>query len=455
MLLRHFLVENLILRLEDHLKHRPSRHFLNEARLFSFQTAESIDKLQLEKVRLLMVHAYEHVPFYKTRFDNCRFDPYNISDKSDLEIIPPLTRKDLQMYFSDDLRADNYNPNQCYVSKTGGSTGKPVSFMRDNKCLAIGTAASYAGWEMSGWSLGEPTLTIWGNPTTVKNHWEKPSSRLKAFLSNQYRFPAYELKSADAFKKLTALLFSAKPKYITGYTRAIFLLAEYLRKENISLDFQVKGVLTTAETIFDNQRESIQSSLGPVYDCYGCGEIHSIAYQCSPGGNYHIMDWHVLVQYESTPDINESTLLITDLDNYAFPLIRYRNGDLAIPSNSTSCNCGRNSSQLKRISGRTSDIIQTKSGGYFVVPSLIGISALREAEGILEYQFVQTLSGVIQMRIRANENFKNVYLKLFKDYLIHHISSHDVWDVRTDLPIIYSKSGKAKILHREEKSKPI
>lgn len=446
----HYIAENLVLGLEDHLKHRPSRQFLNEARQFSFESSEEIEKLQIDKLKILVKHAYEHVPFYRNRFDDCGFNPYSLSHKSELNIIPPLTREDLQNNFKEGLRADNYDPDKCYKSSTGGSTGKPVSFLRDRIGLAKGVAASYAGWEMSGWSFGKRTLTIWGNPTTVFKYWNKPSSRVKAFLSNQRRFPAFELKTADAFKELTEFLISFKPKYITGYTRAIYLLAEYLKNQNIALDFDIQGVLTTAETIFDNQRDAIQSSLGPVYDCYGCGEIHSIAYQCSERENYHIMDWRVLVQYQQIPDVDEENLLITDLDNYAFPLIRYKNGDMALPSNSTTCECGRNTGQLCRIAGRTSDIIQTKSGGYFVIPSFLGSTFFKGIEGILEYQFVKTLNGIIQMRIRSNELFERAHKEKLKNYLVNHLSNDDEWEIRTDLPIIYSSSGKAKVLHREE-----
>ena len=74
------------------------------------------------------------------------------------------------------------------------------------------------------------------------------------------------------------MIIKKKPKYLYGYTNAIFLFSKFLEEKNIKIDF-VNGVFTTAENLQEFQRNSIENRLGKVYDHYGCSEINGIAVQ--------------------------------------------------------------------------------------------------------------------------------------------------------------------------------
>ena len=86
-------------------------------------------------------------------------------------------------------------------------------------------------------------------------------------------------------------------------------------------------VFTTGEDLLENMKKIIERNIGPVSDLYGCGEVNGIAIQPVKDDKYYILESHVLVETES--DSNEfNEIIVTDLDNYYMPLIRYKIGDI-------------------------------------------------------------------------------------------------------------------------------
>ena len=225
-------------------------------------------------------------------------------------------------------------------------------------------------------------LHIWGNPSTVNNEWKRPSSKLKAKILGHHKFPAYKLTDGKNFHELFELINRHNYDFIDGYTNAIFLFADYLKNNNLKLTSNIKCVLTTAENLQEFQRKTIEETIAPVFDTYGCSEINGIAYECSKCGVYHNIDPHVYVEFGEMIDKEGSRELITtDLDNYAFPLIRYKNDDLGVPYEDDA-NCSIGFSRLKSVTGRQSDIIQLKDGGTLSVPSFFGSMLLKKIKGI-------------------------------------------------------------------------
>jgi phenylacetate-CoA ligase len=91
----------------------------------------------------------------------------------------------------------------------------------------------------------------------------------------------------------------------------------------------VRGVFTTAEKLFPQQREVIEAVFGcRVFDCYGSSEVQNIATEC-PRGRMHINADYVVVETDGRERAGDGSapLLVTSLRNYAMPFLRYRNED--------------------------------------------------------------------------------------------------------------------------------
>ena len=144
-----------------------------------------------------------------------------------------------------------------------------------------------------------------------------------------------------------------RPTYLYGYASAIVDFCTFVNNRNYSLPSSIKSVITTSEVLTPSMRKLIENCTGvKVFNEYGCGEVGSIAHECE-AGNLHTMDDNLIVEVDNT-DGKSGELIVTDLYNYATPLIRYRVRDYATKSNST-CSCGRQLGLLTNCLLYTSD----------------------------------------------------------------------------------------------------
>ena len=211
----------------------------------------------------------------------------------------------------------------------------------------------------------------------------------------------------------------------------------------------------TGENLLDYQRDLIEEVLGPVTDMYGCGEINGIANECDQCGQYHTIDPHVFVEFGNIVDKQGACeLIITDLDNYGFPLIRYKNGDLALPSFEQPQNCYIPFSTFKKVVGRQSDIIQLPDGGVLSVPSFFGSMLLKQVTGIKQYQIVRTSDRHLEIRFVLNSNFTKENRLIIEKSLKDYLKDKMTWNIKIVSSIPVSKTGKFKLLIDTVESAP-
>jgi len=356
-----------------------------------------------------------------------------------------LTRYDLQNHWKEIIASD-FDLKKLSKGASSGSTGLPVFYYKDNIANSAGQAANLLGWTLSGWKMNMKGLHIWGNPSTVNKEWKRPSSKLKAKILGHHKFPAYKLTDGKNFHELFELINRHNYDFIDGYTNAIFLFADYLKNNNLKLKSNIKYVLTTAENLQDFQRKTIEKTIAPVYDTYGCSEINGIAYECNECGAYHIIDPHVYVEFGNIVDkVGSRELITTDLDNYAFPLIRYQNDDLGVP-HENDANCSIGFSRLKSVAGRQSDIIQLKNGGTLSVPSFFGSMLLKKIKGINQYQIVKIAEDLIQINFVKTAEFTTKDRQIIDNALKEYLSDKINYEIKFVDHIEHSKTGKFKLL---------
>jgi len=440
----HFLTDKIALPLFDRAKGLKIRRYHNLYRKTLNWNRDEIEKFQLEKLKKLLIHAGRNSPFYARRFKESGFDPASVAHIEALKEIPPLTRTDVQSHF-DDLLARNIDAKNAVRGSSSGSTGQPVHYYHDSGAQSAGQAAGYIGWGMAGWKLGERGLHIWGNPTIVREEWTRLSSKLKVKLFNHHKFPAYKLTEGENYDELLRVLQKKRYSFIDGYTNAIYLFAKYVKEQGIAVT-KLNQVFTTAENLHDYQRNLIEEVLGPVYDSYGCGEIWGIAYECGLCRKYHIMDPHVIVEFDESHKTDDGSLalLLTDLDNFIMPLIRYRNGDLARPDPGNQCRF--KFSSLSAISGRLSDIIDLPGGGNLVVPSFFGSMLLKQLNNLTQYQIERISKSKIVIKLRVTGDLSVSDKVKLTDALQEYLKGKIEWELKIVDRIPVSSNGKFKLL---------
>lgn len=413
----------------------------------SHWTAGDLRRYRDVRITDLIKHAYARVPYYREVMDQQRLSPDHIRGVEDLVKLPTLTRFDLQKR-GPDLLAEGVDFARCAGGASSGSTGEPVVFYHDREAESAGRAAVLFGWMQVGWHLGDRHSIVWGNPSTVRTDWSRRSSRLRAWLTRETRVAAHRLLDLEFLDTALETLYQEKPKFLSGYANAVFVLAARARERGFS-PLGCRGVFTTAEMIFEHQRQVIEGQLGYVYDHYGCSEINGVAFQCRARDGYHTVDPHVVVEFEDTGMGEARTVLITDLDNYAMPLIRYRCGDLSVSGREAPCSCGLPFGRLERIIGRQIDLVETKAGGYFLVPSFLGGKIFKQIGGIRKHQVVQGKDGTIEVRLVVESRLYPEDEQRIRDYLVSYVGTEQPFRISVVDDIPAGPNGKIKLFVRE------
>jgi phenylacetate-CoA ligase len=141
-----------------------------------------------------------------------------------------------------------------------------------------------------------------------------------------------------------------------------------------------------------------------IEDNYSSQEVGPIAIQCAASGLYHVMGETLIVEVldasgEPCAEGEAGRVVVTDLHNFASPMIRYDIGDFAVPG--APCPCGRGLPTLKRILGRERNLI-VKADGSRHWP-LVGFHRFDEAAPVRQYQFVQHTTRDIEFKVVTDE----------------------------------------------------
>jgi len=186
---------------------------------------------------------------------------------------------------------------------------------------------------------------------------------------------------------------------IRGYSQALFEIAKEIEHQNLS--FNVKAISTTSEPLMPEYRSIIGKAFNTqLYDQYGCGEIGSIAFECNEHSGLHVAEERVILEI-----INGQDIIVTDLDNFAMPFIRYEIGDEAEISNSK-CTCGREGMIISKIRGRSCDYLISKEGErvhWGVIFHLMWDTKIAVNKNMKKYQLIQKSTDEVLFRYISDE----------------------------------------------------
>jgi phenylacetate-CoA ligase len=361
--------------------------------------------------------------------------PHNIRDLKDLNHLPVLTRDDIRD-FSDQMRWPDYNK-KIIKASSSGTTGIPITYYQDINSYSGGVAAGHVLTGFSGLVQGERTVYIWGNRESIKR-WSTLPSRLKQIAYSKKKIPSTIFNDPENLPEIFKKIIRYKPLFMEGYANSIFELAYYMKNNNLKIP-SIKGVITTAENLEEFQRTLIESIVAPVTDLYGCGEINGIACKPPDDNKYYIFDPHVLVETKSSENSEMEDILVTDLDNFYMPFIRYQVGDI-IDSVVTGSETNKYPfSYFTKIFGRTSDHISLPDGKKLFPVNVFGGTAFRKFKSIKRHKTVW--NGKRILFIFEVEGDLDINL-LNKDILAS-LSDYNVpYEIKTTDRLLPSESGK-------------
>jgi phenylacetate-coenzyme A ligase PaaK-like adenylate-forming protein len=376
---------------------------------------ETLLEFRDDKLRRLLAHCYDAVPYYRRVMDSRRLTPADIRGVADLGKLPPLTKATIRAHGAD-LMARTLRSTP-YWSKTGGTTGEPMRIAKTKECTAWEGMCFERGLSWGGLGVNEPRTFLKGGSLGLGR--PTAASRAGRLLRRDLFLKAFELRDDTAGDYIRRIRASGH-RFILGYASAIFRLATLSDRvgERIKLD----AVFPTAEATQPEWEEVIRRAFQcAVLPYYGCGEVNSLAFKPGDRLPYCISDEHAVIEIgedrgESRLD-GEGPFLVTDLDNYAMPLLRYRNGDAGkLRSHGDG---DRPFTQIERLDGRYNSFLLTDKGE--LISGAIGPHVFREVRSVEKYQIVQEEPRRIVIRVVPAPEYsmtdEEFFVSLFSKYL--------------------------------------
>ncbi len=364
---------------------------------------EEIEQLQLERLQSTLNRVYRNVSFYKKKFDSLQILPDEIQSIKDLSQFPLTAKEDLRESYPYGMFALPLRE-VVRIHSSSGVTGKP-------------TVTGYTRNDLHHWSqLTARVLTAGG---VTKDDVVQITFKYGLYTGAFGLHHGAELIGASVIPMSTGnttkqvlIMQDYKTTALVGTPSYALLLARHMETQGINpKSFSLKLGLFGGEPCPESMRKEIEERLFiNATDNYGVSEVMGpgVSAECECKNGLHIYEDHFIPEIidpqtlQVLPPGAEGELVLTTLSKEAFPLIRYRTRDITSLDYSP-CPCGRTLVRMKKVLGRTDDIIIIK--GVKVFPSQVE-SILMEVEGVEpRYQIIaDRVEGMDTLEVKVEMN---------------------------------------------------
>ena len=329
---------------------------------------EDLKAMQLELLKELVKNTYRDSKFYRERMDAAGVKPEDIKTLDDIRKLPFMKKTDLRDNYPDKLFVRPYD-DLVRIHVSSGTTGKPtvVGYTRndldnwaeslDRGMVSFGMSKSDMLQNAHGYGLFTGGIGVHDAATRLG------ATVLPISTGNTNR-------QIDLMCDLPVTAIAGTPSYL-------FHIADTCDERGIDIrkDTKLRLAIAGGEPWSESMRKKLQDRTGiRVHNCYGASEFYGPMFlECKEQCGVHVWADLALIEIlddndNPVPDGQKGNVVVTMLKKEAFPLIRYRIGDITSITWER-CKCGRTRPRLDRITGRSDDMLVVK--GINVFPSQI------------------------------------------------------------------------------------
>lgn len=389
-------LQNILLPVAEKLLGTPYISVIREWQQLEKQDPQTIQTIQQKKLEEILTHAQRNVPGYQSLPSDAKLHDFPISTKAMY-----LKNEDLWI-------ASGFKKEDLLIEKSSGSSGiQGKVYMSKAESMSEIAHQTFL-WTWSGYQPGDMLLQLGMTPN------RGIFKKIKDLLFRTNYTQAFDLNKEEVITNLHAVKGKDLNMFFGGYASGLYEYARITMAQNIK-NVHFKAVISWGDKMFDHYRSLIESEFQcKVYDTYGTTEGFVIAGQCDHG-SYHILTPHLYLEVldDFGQEVAAGTwghVVVTRLDAFAMPLIRYRLGDLAIKEDpNKTCACGRPFPMLRKIIGRDTDVVRTPAGKALIVHFFTGI--FEHIEEIRQFQVVQNKVDCLTIK----------YISELKDELIGEV----------------------------------
>lgn len=268
------------------------------------------------------------------------------------------------------------------------------------------------------------------------------------FLMNRRRYSAMNFTD-DRLWNYFLEIRKFRPQFFYGYPSLILQFTRVVLEKGGDLsELKLKGIITTAEPIFQDQIRLLEEAYRTHHiNDYGSSELGPILYSC-PHHSMHLMAENLILEvldenYAPVPDGANGCLVITDLNNYAMPLIRYNIRDISRKCTS-SCSCGRGLPVYELVSGRKINLLQATDGSYVHAMAIYYVIEDLVARGHapIQLQAIQETLTRIRLNIVKNDSITEEDIRQLINELKQRFGQDMDFEIRWVNELEREKSGK-------------
>jgi phenylacetate-CoA ligase len=351
-----------------------------------------------ERLRALITHAYDRVPYYRDRFREAGVAPSDIRSAADIGRLPVTEKRDLLERSVEEITDRSVDPDELVSTMTSGYSGEPIVVRR--------TRAEQARWARTwlddllgaGLRTGDRVATIF----TLRDGQPDAIGTLAALGFVRETVVDCSLDPAEILRQVV----DVRPDFLRGMAGVVDRLAVESSPAELG-HVRPRVVWVSGEVLTSAARTRIENAFrAPVHNAYGTHEVGLLASDCARGGLMHFGRPDLILEIldaEGRPvGAGESgEIVVTALDSFAAPLVRYRLTDV-VTRGPDACPCGRAGPTLTHVDGRSIDYFEMPDGRRVHPYRILG-PTLAAAPWIRQYQLIQESRERIVLRCVSAE----------------------------------------------------
>lgn len=426
--------------INDFLKGSPIRKPYSEIKWICEHDEEVTRKLRLRKLNEILEYACSNTIFYAQYMGN-DINHFPVMDKASL-----IKNADAISVPPSKIPSQK---GEVYIQKTSGSTGVPLAVPQDTQKRQRRIADLKYFGQLVGYKSHEPLihLRIW-------NKWQKKTQK-QINRENIFPFDCSNL-SDERLHELCEFINRTKAVAIRAYASCLDLLAKFVKRNPYYVFPNLKIAFSTSEMLHDDTRVNVKKYLKceiiSQYADEECGIIAQERIPTKEDGNIMYLNYadyyieFLKLESDEPAEFGElARIVITDLHNHAFPIIRYDCGDTGVlmPPDEYS----RGYPVLGKLYGRKMDMVYTTSGMPFS-PMLLG-RTVKNFDVIKQWQFIQKGERNYVLKTIIEEGKNKEELDALINELKHTIGIDATISIEVVNEIPLLKSGKRKVVVNE------
>ena len=425
-------------------------NYLSEHNILWNADIEKLKSYQKKRLKELLSEVFLYSEWYKNKMEALNInlnqienDPIGILSK-----MPVLSKSERKS--NTDLLI-NTNRKIDTIGYSSGTSGSPTKNYLDKDSIN----RSFALWKRFHKTIGLNVINKhvrFSGRIIVEPSKNKPPFWVYNYFEKQLLVSTYHMTDknmASYVEKLNKF----KPVLLDGYPSAIYVLSQFINRNNIKLKFTPTAIATTAETLYDYQRLEIEKAFNTkVYNQYASSEGSPFITECK-NGNLHLNLDSGIFEFVNLDGKEASAgeianLVVTSFRNEKTPLIRYNIEDsVLLPKKNTKCDCGCQMPVIEKIIGREDDILWTEEKGYVgrMGPAFKGL------DGIVKSQIIQNSPKEVIVYLIVEKTFSKKDEEQFLNNLKDRLGNNVEYQINKVDTIPLSSNGKHVTVKRNFK----